>query len=314
MLRFIAFRLLQLIPVAFAITLLTFFLLRLIPGDPAANALGMYITPERLAALRAKFGLDQPLIIQYLIFLGNIFRGDFGFSYFFKQPALDLVLERLGPEVFLLTYAVVLSLMIGIPLGILAGVRREGIADQFIRAIMVLGISLPAFWIGLVLLLILGIWVPIFPVGGFGEGWLGHLRSLFLPAMTISLSLVPLIIRALRASVIETLQQDHVDMARSKGLSRRRILSRHVLRPALIPTVTVLGVNLGFLVGGTVVIESVFGIPGVGQLMVSSVYARDYPTIQAVTLVFAALVVLVNLVTDVIVAVLDPRARAAMVD
>src|SRR5437773_10816121 len=274
MLRFVASRLLQLIPVGFAITLLTFFLLRLIPGDPAANALGMYITPERLAALRAKFGLDQPLIIQYLIFLGNIFRGDFGYSYFFKQPALDLVLERLGPELFLIAYAVVLSLMIGVPLGVLAGVRREGIADNFIRGIMVLGISLPAFWIGLVLLLIFGIWIPLFPVGGFGEGLLGHLRSLFLPAATISLGLIPLIIRALRASVIETLQQDHVDMARSKGLPRRRVLSRHVLRPALIPTVTVLGVNLGFLVGGTVIIESVFGIPGVGQLTVNSVYAR----------------------------------------
>ncbi len=313
MMRFIALRLLQLIPVAFGITLLTFFLLRLIPGDPAANALGMYITPERLDALRAKFGLDKPLIIQYLIFLGDIFRGDFGFSYFFKQPALDLVLERLGPELFLIAYAVGLSLMVGIPLGVLAGVRREGIADNFIRGIMVLGISLPAFWIGLVLLLILGIWIPLFPIGGFGEGLVGHLRSLFLPAVTISLGLIPLIIRALRASVIETLQQDHVDMARSKGLPRRRVLSRHVLRPALIPTVTVLGVNLGFLVGGTVVIENVFGIPGVGQLMINSVFARDYPTVQAVTLVFAALVVLVNLVTDVIVALLDPRARAAMV-
>jgi peptide/nickel transport system permease protein len=313
MTRFIAFRLLQLIPVAFAITLLTFFLLRLIPGDPAANALGIYVTPERLSALRAKFGLDQPLIIQYFIFLGNILRGDFGFSYFFKEPALDLVLERLGPELFLISYAVVLSLMIGIPLGVLAGVRQEGMADNVIRGIMVLGISVPAFWIGLVLLLIFGIWIPLFPVGGFGDGWAGHLRSLFLPAITISLGLIPLIIRALRASVIETLQQDHVDMARSKGLPRRRVLSRHVLRPALIPTVTVLGVNLGFLVGGTVVIEAVFGIPGVGQLMVNSIYARDYPTVQAVTLVFAALVVLLNLVTDVIVAMLDPRARAAMV-
>lgn len=313
MTRFIAFRLLQLIPVAFAITLLTFFLLRLIPGDPAANALGMYITPERLSALRAKFGLDQPLIIQYLIFLGDIFRGDFGYSYFFKQPALDLVLERLGPELFLISYAVVLSVMIGVPLGLLAGVRREGLADNVIRGIMVVGIGVPAFWSGLVLLLILGIWFPLFPVGGFGDGWAGHLRSLFLPAITISFGLIPLIIRALRASVIETLQQDHVDMARSKGLPRRRVLTRHVLRPALIPTVTVLGVNLGFLVGGTVVIEAVFGIPGVGQLMINSIYARDYPTVQAVTLVFAALVVLLNLVTDVIVAMLDPRARAAMV-
>jgi peptide/nickel transport system permease protein len=314
MLRYIAVRLLQLIPVAFAITLLTFFLLRLIPGDPAANALGMYITPERLAALRQSLGLDKPLIVQYLIFLANILHGDFGYSYFFKQPALDLVLERLGPELALIAYAVVLSLLIGMPLAVLAGVRREGIADNLIRGIMVFGISLPSFWIGLVLLLILGIWIPIFPVGGFGEGLLGHLRSLFLPAATISLGLIPLIIRALRASVIETLQQGHVDMARSKGLPRRRVLSRHVMRPALIPTVTVLGVNLGLLVGSTVVIEAVFGIPGVGQLMVNSVYARDYPTVQAVTLVFAAIVVFVNLVTDVIVAMLDPRARAALVE
>jgi peptide/nickel transport system permease protein len=312
MLRFISYRLLQMIPVLFGITLLTFFLLRLIPGDPATNALGMYATPERVAALREKYGLDQPLHIQYLIFLGRILQGDLGYSYFYRQPAVDLVLGRLGPELFLIAYAVTLSLLIGVPLAVLAGVRREGAVDNVVRGGMMFGISLPPFWIGLVLLLVFAIWIPIFPVGGYGNTIPENLRSLFLPAFTIALGLTPLIIRALRASVIETMQQDHVDMARSKGVPHRRVLNRHVLRPGLIPTVTVLGVNIGLLIGGTVVIENVFAVPGVGQLMMSSVYTRDYPTVQAVTLVFATLVVLVNLGTDVIVALLDPRARATM--
>lgn len=312
MIRFVTNRLLQLVPVAFGITVVMFFLLRIVPGDPATVALGVYGTPEQVAELRVKFGLDQPLLAQYSIFLSQMLQGDLGFSYFYRQPAMELVIERLGPTLFLIVYAVTLTLLVGIPLGILGAVRRDGVADNVIRGLMVIGLSLPAYWIGIVLLLLFGIWIPILPVGGYGTTFTEHLRSLFLPATTITLGLAPLFIRALRASVIETLQADHVDMARSKGLSRRVVLSRHVFRPALIPSLTVLGVNIGLLTGSTLIIEYVFAIPGLGQLMITSVTTRDYPTVQAVTLVFAVVVVLVNLGADVMIAYLDPRARAAM--
>lgn len=312
MARFIAFRLLKMVPILLGITILTFLLTRLSPGDPALNALGIYATPERIAAYRAEFGLDKPLFDQYLIYLTSLLQGDLGYSYFYRQPAVDLIFARLGPGLVLIAYAIVLSLLIGIPLAVAAGLRPGGIADRLVSSAIVVSYSLPAFWVGIILLLIFAVWIPIFPIGGFGEGILGPPRSLFLPALTIAFSLLPLIVRALRASVIETLGQDYVDMARSKGLPERRITVRHVLRSALIPTATILGLNIGFLVSGTVVIESVYGVPGLGQLLVSSIYTRDYPLIQATALILAVVVVLVNLGTDVVVAYLDPRARAGL--
>ena len=312
MIRFVALRSLQLIPVAFGISLVMFFLLRIVPGDPAKVALGVYATPDRLAQLRHAWGLDRPLAEQYFAFMAQVFQGDLGYSYFYRQPALNIVLERVPPELFLIGYGVTLTILIGVPLGVIAALRQERLADHLTRALMVFGLSLPSYWVGIILLLVFGLWLRVLPVGGYGTTFLDHLRSLFLPALTIALGMAPLVIRALRASVIETLQADHVDMARSKGLPRSTVLLRHVLRPALIPTVTVLGVNIGLLVGGTLIIESVFAVPGLGQLMVMAVSSRDFPVVQAATVVFAALVVLVNLLTDVLVAYLDPRARLAM--
>jgi peptide/nickel transport system permease protein len=312
MMRFVLVRALQLVPVAFGITLVMFFLLRIVPGDPAKVALGVYATPERLADLRHAWGLDRPLTDQYVTFLGLLVHGDLGYSYFYRQPALSVVLERLPPELFLIAYAVALTILIGVPLGVLAALRQERIADHLTRALMMFGLSLPAYWVGIILLLVFGLWLRILPVGGYGNTFPEHLVSLFLPSVTIALGMAPLVIRALRASVIEMLQADHVDMARSKGLQRSSVLLRHVLRPALIPTVTVLGINIGLLIGGTLIIESVFAIPGLGQLLVMAVSSRDFPVVQAVTVVFAVLVVSVNLLTDVVVASLDPRARQAM--
>jgi peptide/nickel transport system permease protein len=312
MARYILGRLLKMVPIVLGITLLTFLLTRLSPGDPAKNALGIYATPERIAAYRQEFGLDQPLFDQYVVYLLKLLQGDLGYSYYYRQSALDLVLGRLGPEIVLISYAIVLSLAIGVPLAVAAGLRRGGTIDRLVSSSIVVSYSLPAFWVGIILLLVLAVWIPIFPVGGFGEGLLGPPRSLFLPALTIAFSLLPLIIRALRASVIETSGLDYVDMARSKGLSERRVTTRHVLRSALIPTATIIGINIGFLVSGTVVIENVYGVPGLGQLMVNSIYTRDYPVIQATAFVLAILVVLVNLGTDVVVAFLDPRARAGL--
>jgi peptide/nickel transport system permease protein len=305
-------RIIQMIPVLIGISLVMFVLVRMVPGDPAVMALNVYATPERVARLRAVWGLDQPIIVQYGIFLSQLLHGDLGYSYFYRQPTLVLVLERLGPELFLVLYVLVLTLIVAIPLGALAATHRDGPADNVVRAVMIGGLSLPAYWVGIILLLVFGIWIPILPVGGYGGTFLDHMRSLLLPATTVALGLTPLVIRALRASMIETLEADHVDMARAKGLPRFAVLRRHVFRPALIPAVTVLGINVGLLIGSTVIVEFVFGIPGLGQLMITAISTRDYPTVVAVTLAFALFVMFVNLLTDVVVASLDPRARAAM--
>src|SRR5262245_46547323 len=186
-----------------------FFLLRIVPGDPAKMALGVYATPERLAELRHTWGLDQPLANQYFAFLLQLVHGDMGYSYFYREPALNVVLERLPPELFLITYAVVLTIAIGVPLGILAALHQNRLADHLTRAIMTVGLSLPAYWLGIILLLVLGLWLRLLPVGGYGNTFPDHVRSLFLPAFTIALGMAPLVIRALRASVIETLQSEH---------------------------------------------------------------------------------------------------------
>ena len=195
--RFIVRRVLLMIPILLGVSLVMFVLLRVVPGDPAMMALNVYATPERVAELRALWGLDRPIVEQYGIFLAQLAHGDLGYSYFYSQPAISLVLERLGPELALIACTVALTLLIGVPLAAVAAVYRDGAADNSVRALMVVGLSLPAYWIGIVLLLTFGIWIPILPVGGYGDTLIGHLRSLILPSLTIALGLAPLIIRAL---------------------------------------------------------------------------------------------------------------------
>jgi peptide/nickel transport system permease protein len=312
MLTFVVIRILQMVPVLFGISLAMFVLVRVVPGDPAQMALGLYATPEAVAELRALWGLDQSLVTQYLIFLQQILRGDLGYSYFYGQTAISLVFERLTPELFLVAYSIVLTIVISVPLAIWSTLR-PGIADSIVRLLIVLGLSMPAYWIGMLLLLVFSIWWPIFPIGGYGPTLAEQLRSLFLPALTLAFGLTPLVVRSLRASLIEALEADHVDMARSKGIRESTVFLRHAFRLALIPSVTILGLHMGLLIGATLIVEYVFAIPGLGQLMLTAISSRDYPTVVAVTLVFAVFVMVVNLLTDVIVAMLDPRARAAMV-
>jgi peptide/nickel transport system permease protein len=290
-----------------------FVLVRVIPGDPAHVALGLYATSELVAELRELWGLDQSLFVQYGLFLQQLLRGDLGYSYFYGEPALKLVLDRLPAELFLVGYAIALTLIISVPLAIWAALRRDSIADALVRFVIVFGLSMPAYWVGMLLLLVFAIWFPLFPVGGYGPSLGEQLSSLFLPALTLALGLTPLIVRSLRASLIEGLEADHVDMARSKGLSERVVFFRHAFRPALIPSVTILGLHIGLLIGATLIVEFVFAIPGLGQLMLNAISTRDYPTVVAVTLMFALFVMVVNLLTDIVVAFLDPRARAAMV-
>ena len=313
MLNFVVVRMLQMIPILIGISLTIFVLVRAVPGDPAAMSLGVYASPERVAELRAHWGLDQSLPAQYWIFLKQLLKGDFGYSFFYGRPAIELVFDRLGPELFLVAYAVVLTVLVSVPLAVWAALKRTGVPDAAVRAVVVLGLGLPPYWIGLLLLLLFGIWWPILPVGGFGSTLGEQLRSLLLPALTLALGLCPLVVRSLRASLMEALKADHVDMARSKGLPAQVVFFRHVLRPALIPAVTILGLHIGMLIGATLIVETVFSVPGLGQLMLTAITTRDYPTVVAVTLVFAVFVMVINLLTDLLVALIDPRARDAMV-
>jgi peptide/nickel transport system permease protein len=304
---FLRRRFVQMIPVLLGISLITFFMIHLIPGDPARNMLGPRATPERVAELRQALGLDEPLWSQYRRFLTGLVRGDLGTSLYYRQAVGPLVLERLPATVFLIVYSAVIALIVAIPLGIVAAVRRNSWIDQVIRTVSLITLAMPAFWLGVLLILYFGLYHGWFPVGGYGDTFRDHLHHLFLPSLTIALAMAPILIRSLRSSMVGHLRAQYATTARAKGLTDGRVVTGHVLRPSLISTVTVLGVNLGFLIGSTVIIETVFAIPGLGFLMVSSIQTRDYPVIQAVTLVMAVLVITVNLLTDMTYALLDPR-------
>jgi peptide/nickel transport system permease protein len=304
-------RLLQIIPTLILAAVLVFILVRLLPGDPATAILGDRATPEIVERTRRELGLDQPLPVQFARFAGRLLQGDFGISTSLKVPVLRLIAERLPVTLFLTLYAAVLGALLAVPLAVLAAVRRNTWVDGVIRAVFQVGLSLPVFYIALQLLTLLGARLGWFPIGGYGDNFGGHLYSLFLPALTLGFNLAAVLMRTLRASVIEVLTAEYVDFARAKGLRSRVVMTRHVLRNAMISTVTLLGLNIGALIGGAVITESVFAIPGVGRLMVDAIFGRDYPVIQGLTLMFAVLVSLVFLLTDLVHARLDPRAQHA---
>lgn len=303
-------RLLQLVPIALGVTILVFFLIHLVPGDPARTILGNQATPHRIALVRHEFGLDRPLLVQYRKFMGRLVHGDLGSSLFYSVPAGRLVLQRLPVTLWLIAFGTLLSVLIAVPLAVIAATKRNRWPDQVVRAVPLVGLGFPPFWLGIMLLLVFGLHLGRgFPVGGYGSGFLGHVHSMFLPGLTVALGIAPILIRSLRASLLEVLDSDYVITARSKGIPERRLVRRHALRNAVISTVSVLGVNIAFLVGATLVIEQVYALPGIGQLMINSIFQRDFPVVQAVTLVFAVMVVLVYLATDVVHALLDPRVR-----
>jgi peptide/nickel transport system permease protein len=294
---FVGRRLLQLIPVAFGVTFIVFFMVHLIPGDPAASILGIHATPRAVAILHHEWGLNRPL------------HGNLGYSLYYGQSTSSLVLSHLPPTLWLIVYAGVLSVLISVPLAMIAASRRDGVRDHVVRAVPLVGLGMPSFWLAFLLILVFAIKVQAFPVSGYGSGFFGHLRSMFLPSLTAALALSPVVIRSLRASMLTVLGAEYITTARSKGVPGHRLFLRHVLRNAVIPAVTVLGINIGFLIGTTVIIEEVFAIPGVGQLMINSIFQRDFPVVQGVTLVFAVMVVLLNLLADMAYAALDPRVR-----
>jgi peptide/nickel transport system permease protein len=306
---FVARRLLQLVPVAVGVTIIVFFMIHLIPGDPARTILGIHATPKAIAELHREWGLNRPLVSQYWLFLDRLVHGNLGQSLIYGVSASSLILQHLPATLFLIVYATVLAIVISVPLAMLAASKRNGLRDQVVRAVPLFGLGMPPFWVGFLLIDAFAVHWRIFPVSGYGTSFGGHLVSLFLPALTVAIALAPVVIRSLRASMLSVLGADYITTARSKGVPGGRLFIRHVLRNAIIPAITVLGINIGFLIGGTVIIENVFAIPGVGQLMINSIFQRDFPVVQGVTLVFAVLVVLINLLTDVAYAMLDPRVR-----
>jgi ABC-type dipeptide/oligopeptide/nickel transport system permease component len=300
-------RLLHLVIVLLGITLVTFFLLRLIPGDPALAILGSSYTHTRAVAIDDFLGLNRPIWTQYGLFMNRLFQGNLGFSFFYNEPATTVIGQHVAPTLFLIGYSAVLAAVISFPIGFGSGLRRGGVLDQSSRIFFTLSFAMPAFWLGIILILLFSVHVHAFPISGFGSGFIGHLYSLFLPALTIALSFSTVLVRSLRAATIATLQAEFVDTARMKGVRWSQVLWRHVFRNAILAVVTVYGVNLAYLISGTVLVENVFSLPGLGTLLVNSVNDRDYPVVQGVTLLFAVLIVAINLLTDIVQAALDPR-------
>jgi peptide/nickel transport system permease protein len=306
---FVVQRLLLLIPVAVGVSIIVFFMVHLIPGDPAATILGIHATPKAVALLHEQWGLNRPLASQYWLFLDRLLHGNLGQSIFYGGSVTSLILSHLPPTLWLLAYATVLTVLISVPLAVIAASRKDGVRDHAVRAVPLVGLGMPPFWLGFLLIYAFAISLRIFPVSGYGSGFTGHLHSMFLPSLTVALALTPVVIRSLRASMLNVLGAEYIVTARSKGVPPHRLYQRHALRNAVIPAVTVLAINIGFLVGTTVIIEQIFAIPGIGQLMINSIFQRDFPVVQGVTLVFAIMVVLVNLLADMAYAALDPRVR-----
>jgi peptide/nickel transport system permease protein len=308
-LAFVLRRLITLIPVLFGISLLVFFMIHLVPGDPAVTLLGFHATTSAVAELHKQLGLDHPIWRQYLTFLNHLLHGNLGESYQYKSSVTSLISQNLLPTVWLIVAGVVLAVLISVPLAVWAASRRNRLADSAIRTIPLVGLGMPAFWLGIMLILLLSLKAGAFPASGFGTGTLNHVRSIILPGLTVALALVPILVRSLRASLINVLQSDYIVTARSKGLGVPRVVLGHALRNAAISSVTVLGVNIAYLIGSTLVVEKVFALNGVGFLMITAIFNRDFPIVQGVTLLFAIMVVAVNLLTDISHAALDPRVR-----
>jgi peptide/nickel transport system permease protein len=307
--RYITRRLVQLIPVVFGITLVLFVMLRLLPGDPASAMLGDRGTDEAVARINQQYGLNQPIYVQYLYYVRNLVTLDMGDSIKYQVPVADLLLPRLGVSLAIVAVTLVMTILIALPLGLMAALWKDSLFDNSVRAVLMVMMLMPSFWVGILLIIFFSVQLGLFPVAGMGTGLIDNLWHLFLPALTISLSIVPVLIRAMRASILEALDADYVRTARAKGLREQAVVMRHALRNALIPSTTLLGLSIGGLMGGTVILEKVFALPGAGALLIDSIGARDYPVVQAATLIFASLVILVNLITDVIYSVLDPRVR-----
>ena len=312
MLRFLAQRLLATLPVLLVVAIIVFLILRLTPGDPAAVIAGDNATGEDLERIREQLGLTKSVLVQFGIWMGNVLRGDLGYSYYLNKPVTELVLQRIEPTLSLAAGTITLAVLIAVPLGALAAWRMGGWLDRFLSAFSVAGFSVPVFVTGYALIWLFAIQLDIFPVQGYrrlSQGFWPWLQQLVLPWCTLATIYVALIARVTRASVSEALTEDYVRTARAKGISETAVLMRHALANAAVPIVTVIGIGIALLIGGVVVTETVYAIPGLGSLTVDAVLNRDFPVIQGVVLLFSVSYVAVNLLVDVSYLLLDPRIR-----
>lgn len=307
----IARRFLLTIPTMLAMSVLVFFIVRLVPGDPATAILGLRASPESVAALREELRLDEPIFVQYGIWLGDVVRGDLGVDYTSHEPIREQLLTRLPVTLEMALLSMLMSVAIAVPLGVLAAVRR-GPADTASTSLGLVGISIPDFWLGVMLILLFSLvlgWLPSSGHVPLRESVWGNISHLLLPAFTLALGLAAVLTRTTRAAVLDVLHRPYVQTARAKGLSERAVVAGHILRNAAIPILTVLGLQLGYILGGAIVVEQIFSLPGIGRLTLNAVLNRNYPVIQGSVLLITFLFMLVNIVTDALYAVLDPRIR-----
>ena len=312
MFTFILRRLLSTIPVMLVVAIFVFLMLRLTPSDPAAIIAGDNANSAQVADIRAKLGLDEPILTQFFIWISKILHGDFGESFFFKKTVADLVSDRIEATLSLSLFTIVLAIVVAVPLGVLAAAKHGSWIDRIVMGFSVLGFSVPVFVIGYLLIYVFAIelnWLPVQGYQRFALGIGGWFQRLILPSLTLSVVYIALIARMTRTSMLEVLSEDYVRTARAKGQIERKVLFRHALRNAAVPIVTVIGLGVALLIGGVVVTESVYTIPGLGRLTVDAVLARDFPVIQAVILLFSFVYVVINLLVDLIYTLLDPRIR-----
>ena len=316
MLQFLLRRILAVLPVLFVVSLVVFLILRLAPGDPAAVIAGNSATNEDIAKIQVQLGLDRSIPVQYGIWMGNVFQGDLGFSYYLNKPVTELIAQRVEPTLSLAFGTVILAILIAVPLGTLAAWRMGGWLDRLLSGFSVAGFSVPVFVIGYLLIYLFAIRLEWLPVQGYkslsgpsAAGPWAWMRQLILPWMTLAMIYVALIARVTRASVSEALTEDYIRTARSKGISETAVLLRHALANAAVPIVTVVGIGIALLIGGVVVTETVYAIPGLGSLTVDAVLNRDFPVIQGLVSLFSVSYVLINLLVDLSYLVLDPRIR-----
>ncbi|MEM7023323.1 MAG: ABC transporter permease [Pseudomonadota bacterium] len=312
MIAFVCRRVLATIPVLAMVAIFVFLMLRLTPGDPAAIIAGDNATATQIAEIRERLGLAEPILKQFVIWVGDLLCGDLGESFFFKAQVSELIGQRVGPTLALATVTIIITVVIAVPLGVLAAYKHGSWIDRLVMAFSVIGFSVPVFVLGYVLIYLLAMEIKLFPVQGYrsiADGFWPFLHRLILPSLTLSVIYIALIARITRASVLDVLGEDYIRTAYAKGLTNRVVLMRHALRNAAVPIITVIGIGVALLIGGVVVTESVYNIPGLGRLTVDAVLGRDYPTIQAVILLFSFVYVLINLLIDLSYSLLDPRIR-----
>jgi peptide/nickel transport system permease protein len=312
MMAYLLRRIFAVIPVMLVVATVAFVLVHLAPGDPASVIAGPYATREDIDKLRHQLGLDQPLPVQLVRWYQRLLVGDLGDSIFLRRPVTEAIVERLEPTLLLTTWATLIAVLIGVPAGVVSARFHNSAIDQSFMAMALFGLSIPNFLLGLLMILVFGVWLRWLPVAGYvplDEGLLANLRSLLMPAVSLGLVQSALIARITRSSMLDVLREQFILAGRAKGLSERVVVYKHALKNAIIPTLTVVGITFAILIGGAVVIETVFNIPGLGRLIISAVLRRDYPVIQGVVLLIAVTYTVVNLLVDLAYLALDPRIR-----